>query len=165
MRPASIIVTLAAALSTTRAGPAQSPEIASKVDRALTLKRLQGKWTPDLLVTQHGAEAYPLSGRALLFDGARFARIEGKRVVASGTFSIDDGFLRLAVENRSPWDLEIADNGANPRYAFKVEGDVLTLCYSINGKGGADDLTAGEGRQVVVYRRPPADARTPARDR
>jgi hypothetical protein len=155
----SILSVLALSLFTTSAATAQTPEIIEKVERELALQRLQGVWVPDLLITPHGAEAYPLAGRALFFDGSAFGRVEGKRAIASGTFKVEDGFLRLAVTDKSPWDLEGADIRAKLQYAFKVDGDLLTLCYSVGDKGKPDDLSPGEGRQVVVYKRQRTDAR------
>jgi hypothetical protein len=153
---------LALSLFTTSAATAQAPEVIAKVERELALKRLQGVWVPDLLITPHGAEAYPLAGRALFFDGSAFGRVEGKRTVASGTFKVEGGFLRLAVTEKSPWDLEGADLRAKLQYAFKVDGDLLTLCYSVGDKGRSDDLSPGEGRQVVVYKRQRTDAKATA---
>jgi RNA polymerase sigma factor (sigma-70 family) len=132
---------------------AQTTEIQKTVQENLDLKRLQGTWTPHLLVTTEGAEDYPLAGRALYFHGSEFVRMEGKRTVASGTFKVEEGYLRLTVKDRTPWDLEAPEIKDKTQYAFKLEGDVLTLCYSTNNKGRAGDLTPGAGRQVVVYRR------------
>ena len=141
-------------LLTTSGANAQTAEMIEKVERQQTLKRLQGVWVPDLLMTPQGAEAYPLGGRMLAFvEGDQFLRYEGKRNVASGTFKVEDGFLRLTVEDRNPWDLEAPDARQKVQFAFKVEGDVLTLCYSVGDKGKAGDLVPGEGRQVVVYKR------------
>jgi hypothetical protein len=155
MRVRSVPTILALTFSLTIASTAnsQTPEIIDKVERELTLKRLQGTWVPDLLVTTEGAEVYPLAGRALYLTGGEFARFEGKRNAASGTFKVEEGFLRLTVTDRTPWDLEAAASQEKAQYAFKVEGDLLTLCYSAGGKGKAGDLTPGEGRQVVVYKR------------
>jgi hypothetical protein len=163
MRAKTILPVLALALFASSDASAQSPEINAKVKRTLTLKRLQGVWVPDLLITKTGAEAYPLAGRTLVLDGSAFARFEGKRNVASGTFKYEDGFLRLAVEDRSPWDLESGDTPAKVQYAFKVDGDLRTLCFSVGDKGKADDLSPGEGRQVVVYKRQGADAKVTPR--
>lgn len=150
----TILTTMALVLFTTTGANAQTAEMIEKVERELTLKRLQGVWVPDLLVTAQGAEAYPLSGRTLAFlEDNQFARFEGKRNVASGTFKYEDGFLRLTIEDRNPWDLEAADTKQKLQYAFRVGGDLLTLCYSVGDKGKADDLTPGEGRVVVVYKR------------
>jgi hypothetical protein len=132
---------------------AQTAEIQQKVERQLQVKKLQGAWVPYLLVTTQGAEAYPLTGRALHFDRSEFTRIEGKRVVVSGSFEIAEGFLRLTVKDRKPWDLEAGEAKGKTQYAFKITGDILTLCYSVGNKGKAGDLTPGTGRQVVVYKR------------
>jgi hypothetical protein len=137
-------------------GPAiaQTPEVVDKTEKLLAQKRLKGVWVPDLLMTTKGAEAYPLGGRTLSFlENDRFARFEGKRNVASGTYQLEDGYLRLTAEDRRPWDLESSDLKAKTQYAFKVDGDVLTLCYSVGDKGKADDLAPGDGRLVVVYKR------------
>lgn len=152
----------ALALALAAAGPAaaQSPEVIDRVERELTVKRLQGAWVPDLLFTPEGAEPYPLAGRALYFDKDNFVRLEGKKVVAQGTFRAEaGGLLRLTVTAAQPWDLESGGGPAKgeQRYAFKVDGDVLTLCFVAGNKAKAGDLTPGEGRQVVVYRRPPDD--------
>ena len=45
------------------------------------------------------------------------------------------------------------------QYAFKVDGDVMTLCYTLRDKGKADDFTPGKGKQVVVYRRYESDGK------
>jgi hypothetical protein len=132
---------------------AQTPEVQKKVEEGLELQRLQGTWAPHLLVTTQGAEDYPLAGRGLYFHGSEFIRTEGKRSIAAGSFKVEEGYLRLTVKDRSPWDLEAGEIKEKAQYAFKVEGDLLTLCYSTGNKGRAGDLTAGEGRQVVVYRR------------
>jgi RNA polymerase sigma factor (sigma-70 family) len=132
---------------------AQSREVQQKVETNLELQRLQGVWVPQLLLTTKGAEAYPLAGRALYFHGSEFVRIEGRHTVASGSFRVEDGYLRLQVKDHTPWDLEAADIRESTQYAFRVEGDQLTLCYSIGNKGKAGDLTPGKGRLVVVYRR------------
>ncbi|AWM35881.1 hypothetical protein GobsT_63880 [Gemmata obscuriglobus] len=162
MNARSILAVLALLLLISSEANAQTAEAIEKIDRQLTLKRLEGIWVPDLLMTPQGAEAYPLAGRSLaLLDGDKFIRLEGKRNVASGTFKVEDGFLRLTVEDRNPWDLETSDTKQKVQYAFKVEGDVLTLCYSVGDKGKAGDLSPGEGRQVVVYKR----QRDGARDR
>ncbi len=153
MRERCLSSALMAVLLISSTVSAQTPEMIAKVDGVLTQKRLQGAWVPDLLMTTKGAEAYPLSGRALVFDGTVFARVEGKRTVASGSWKIEEGFLRLTVEERNRWDLEAAETPAKLQYAFKVEGDVLTLCYSAGDKGKPDDLSPGKGRQVVVYKR------------
>ncbi len=50
-----------------------------------------------------------------------------------------------------------------PPSLVEVDGDVLTLCYSVGDKGKAGDLTLGEGRQVVVYKRQTAP--TPRQNR
>lgn len=135
-------------------GHAQSADAVGKVEQLLTLKRLEGTWVPDVLLTPQGAESYPLSGRSLSFvDGKQFVRWEGKRKVALGTFAIEEGFLRLTTRERNPWDLETSAPKEKVQYAFKVEGDVLTLCYTVGDKGKADDLRPGEGRQVIVYKR------------
>jgi len=42
--------------------------------------------------------------------------------------------------------------------AYKIDGDVLTLSYSVGNVGKAGDLTPGENKQVVVYKRQRADA-------
>jgi hypothetical protein len=139
---------------------AQTPEIQKNLENNLALKRLQGVWLPQLLLTTKGAEAYPLAGRALCFQGSEFIRIEGKRTVASGSFKVEDGYLRLTVKDRTPWDLEAPAIPQNTQYAFRVEGDQLTLCYSIGNKGKAGDLTPGKGRLVVVYRRQAKPAET-----
>jgi hypothetical protein len=127
--------------------------VVDQVEQSLAKKRLQGTWVPDLLVTKQGAEAYPLSGRLLSFDESQFARFEGRRCVAIGAFKIEDGFLRLEATERSPWDLEAGTPRDKTQYAFKVEGDLLTLCFSADNKGKAGDLLPGESRQVVVYKR------------
>lgn len=138
---------------------AQTLDIQQKIETELALKRLQGIWVPDLLLTTEGAEAYPLAGRALYLDAGSFARIEGKRTVATGTFTVEHGYLRLNIKDRSPWDLEAADVKDRVQYAFKVEGDLLTVCYSVDNKGKAGDLTPGVGRQVVLYKRQRTDGR------
>ena len=154
MRARVVPAVLALPLLAAPQAGAQTPEMIERVERQLTLKRLEGVWVPDLLVTTQGAEAYPLGGRMLgLLEGNQFVRFEGRRNVAGGTFKVEDGFLRLTVEDRTPWDLEAPDVRPKTQYAFKVEGDVLTLCYSVGDKGKADDLSPGEGRQVVVYKR------------
>ena len=89
-------------------GTAQTADIIRKVQDELELKRLHGAWVPDLLITDDGAKAYPLTGRMLVFsEGNAFGRYEGMKNVASGTFKIEDSFLRLTVENRTPWMLSI----------------------------------------------------------
>ena len=141
-------------LLTASGANAQTAEMIEEVKRKLTVKRLHGVWVPDLLVTAQGAEAYPLAGRRLaLTEAGHFIRSEGVRTVASGTFAVEDWFLRLTIESRTPWDLEALEARERVQYAFRVEGDLLTLCYSVGDKGKADDLTPGEGRQVVVYKR------------
>jgi hypothetical protein len=121
--------------------------VIEKLDRQLTLKRLEGVWVPDLLVTTRGAEPYPFGVRSLaLLDGGVFARTEGKGAVSSGTFKVEDGFLRLSVEERALTDLEAPAPRPKLQYAFRVEGDVLTLSYSLGDGGKAGDLTPGEGR-------------------
>jgi hypothetical protein len=45
------------------------------------------------------------------------------------------------------------------RYGFKVEGDLLTLCYTTADSATPNDLKPGEGRKVVVYRRQRFDSR------
>ena len=155
---AKVVPAALALLLPTAPANAQTPEMIEKVERQLTLKRLEGVWVPDLLVTPQGAEAYPLGGRSLAFlDGNQFIRIEGRRRVAGGTFKVEDGFLRLSVEDRTPWDLEAPGVREKVQYAFQVEGDLLTLCYTVGDKGKAGDLSPGEGRQVVVYKRQKAD--------
>ena len=136
---------------------AQSPAVIERVERELTLKRLQGIWIPDLLVTKEGAESYPLKGRRLYFAGTDFARIEGNRTIAMGSFKAEDGILQLKVSDPTPWDLEAADSKDQVTFAYRVESDLLTLCFSADGKVKAGDLTPGAGRQVVVYKRQPAD--------
>jgi hypothetical protein len=141
---------------------AQSADVIRKVQDELELKRLHGAWVPDLLITDDGARAYPLSGRLLVFsDGNFFGRYEGlkRNPVASGTFKIEDSFLRLTVDNRTPWDLETGGVKTKVQYAFKVDGDVMTLCYTLRDKGKAGDLTPGKGKQVVVYRRYESDGK------
>jgi len=141
--------------SSVPAAPAQSPEVIEKVTKALAIKQFQGYWVPELLVTKDGAEKYPLGGRALFFDGLNFVRVEGKRWVESGTFKVDQGILRLSVTHRSRWDLEAAepktDSKESIQYSFKVDDDVLTLCYSLDNKPKIGDLTPSEQRQVIVY--------------
>lgn len=159
MRTGTAAIALGVSLLAASAAAAQTPEVVSKIERELALKRLQGTWVPDLLFTAQGAAAYPHAGRALIFDGDTFTRVEGKRAVADGRFKVEDGFLRLAVENSAPWDLEAGDARTKLRYAFKVDGDLLTLCYTVGDKGKADDLTPGDGRQVVVYKRQRPDAK------
>jgi RNA polymerase sigma factor (sigma-70 family) len=144
-----IAVSLAFGLATL----GQMPAVVDDVERELATKRLQGAWAPDLLLTARGAETYPLTGRALIFTNDRFVRLEGKRTVSSGTFRVQDGFLRLNVTERSPWDLEAAAARGKSQYTFKIDGDVLTLCYAVGDSAKADDLTPGEGRLVVVYKR------------
>jgi uncharacterized protein (TIGR03067 family) len=162
MRISAVITALVCAASVVNA---QDAEVVNKIELELTLKRLQGAWVPDMLVTSNGAEKYPLSGRGLVFNGATFARTEGKHTVATGTFKIEGGYLRLAVDSRAPWDLESSDNRAKIQYAFKVDADLLTVCYSTDDKGKPNDLTPGAGRHVVVYKRQTTDAKAPVRGR
>jgi hypothetical protein len=151
------VLAFALPLVVSASATAQTPDVIAKVEKEMALKRLQGTWVPDLLITTEGAEAYPLTGRYLGFDGGQFYRFEGRRSVATGTFTVEDGFLRLVSTESNPWDLEGAAIRGKSQYAFRIEGDVLTLCYSVGDKGKAGDLTPGEGRQVVVYRRQRAD--------
>jgi hypothetical protein len=166
----SMILAINVALVVGPEAPAQSPEMIEKVVRELTLKRLEGAWVPDLLVTSEGAEKYPLAGRILCFgrsedvaqgDGkgkdasGSFSRFEGNRHVDSGSFKVQDGYLRLTVKDRNPWDLEAGEAKDKLQYAYKVDDDVLTLCYTVGNKGKVDDLAPGKGKQVVIYRRRP----------
>jgi hypothetical protein len=150
---------LALALEGTQSLIAQTPDIQEKIAEDLAFKRLNGFWVPELLLTTEGAEAYPLKGRLLWLDRGTFARMEGKRTVASGSYKVEQGYLRLTVEDRSAWDLEAGEIKDKLQYAFKIDGDLLTLCYSVGNKGKAGDLTPGEGRTVVVYKRQRADGR------
>lgn len=137
---------------------AQTADIQQKIETDLAFKRLQGIWVPDLLLTTEGAEAYPLVGRALSFDGSTFLRREGKRTVAIGSFKIEPGYLRLTIKERRPWDLESTPTEETMPYAFKIDGDLLTLSYSIDNKGKPGDLTPGEDKMVVVYKRQRTDS-------
>lgn len=150
-----LLPTLALALFVGGSVAGQTPEVVAQVERDLAAKRLQGTWVPDVLVTAEGAEAYPLAGRSLGFDGGRFARHEGRRCVALGTFEIDGGVLRLTVAEARPWDPEAAPGRERAEYAFRVEGDRLTLCHATTGGVKAGDLSPGAGRLVVVYKRQP----------
>lgn len=136
---------------------AQSPEAIEKATRELAIKQFQGYWAPELLITKEGAEKYPLGGRTLLFDGANFCRVEGKRWVEFGTFKIDQGILLLSVTHRNRWDIEAAgpksDLKDSIQYSFKVDDDVLTLCCSLDNKARVGDLMPSEQRQVIVYYR------------
>ncbi len=166
----SVIVAFAFILGGVSPANAQSEETIKKVERMLAIKQLKGTWIPDLLMTTKGAEKYPLAGRAIYFDvdenqrgdgkdqvSGEFARREGNRVVASGKFKIEDGFLKLTVEDSSPWDLEAGKTSQKLQYAYRIDGDVLTLCYSPGNKGKAKDLMPGKGKQIVVYRRESPD--------
>jgi uncharacterized protein (TIGR03067 family) len=130
-----------------------------KFERAIEHKRLQGIWLPKYLVTENGVEPYPLQGRALAFMDSNFLRSEGQRIVLAGTFRIDPfkRALDLIVESRDPWDVETVAAGQKPpdkfECAYRVTGDLLTVCYDAAGKGRPGDLKTGPGRTVVVYER------------
>jgi hypothetical protein len=153
MRTRTLLAALAIAVVSASAARAQTAEIVAKIDTDLNTKRLQGEWVPDLQLRAHGARAYPFTGRMLVFDNGTFTRFEAKQAVAMGKYKIEEGFLRLAVESSSPWDLESPEPRKNLQYAFHVEGDVLTLCYTVGDKGTANDLTPGDRKHVVVYKR------------
>jgi hypothetical protein len=153
MRTRMLVAVVAVSLFGASGAFAQTAEVVRQIDQDLNLKRLKGTWLPELRITKSGAEQYPNANKAIVFDGETFTRFEARQAVAMGKFKIEDGFLRLSVESSSPWDLEATDTRKAVQYAFKVDGDVLTLCYTVGDKGKADDLTPGEGRQVVVYKR------------
>jgi hypothetical protein len=141
---------------------AQTLEIQQKVEKDLELKKLQGVWVPKLLVTRRGVEEYPLKGRVLLFQKNHFVRMEGARPVLLGTFGVEPSSvawqLDLMVIARDPWDFETADAPSpKPKLkfecAYRVAGDLLTVSYDVKGIGRPTDLTAGDGRYVVVYER------------
>ncbi len=143
---------------------AQTPEIAEKIERDLTQRRLQGAWLPDMIITTEGAQKYPIMGRSLVFNGTTVARLEGNHIIEAGNFKFDDGFLRLTISDRNPWDVEWNVVRDKVQYAYKVDGDLLTLCYTVGNKGKAGDLTPGDGRTVVVYKRQVAENK-PAKKR
>jgi uncharacterized protein (TIGR03067 family) len=126
--------------------------------RILDQTRLQGEWLPKYLLTTNGIEPYPLKGRTLDFTDNGFTQTEGRRRVQTGTFSLDPSSrgLDLVVEQHDAWDV-----GATPqkptvpqtlRCGYRVNGDLLTVCYTAD-KTRPSDLTPGAGRTVVVYER------------
>ena len=158
MRPKFFLAIVALACFGLPSGDAQDPTVIEKLGRELSRKRLQGYWVPDLIVTAEGAERYPLAGRGLFFENGDFTKVEGNRTVASGSFKVEDGYLRLTVKESCAWDLEAAPVRDKVQYAIRIDGDLLTLCYSVGDKGRAHDLAPGEGRMVVVYKLKPLEA-------
>jgi hypothetical protein len=173
---------------------AQTLEIEQNIEKTLELKKLQGVWVPKFLITTRGLEEYPVQGRVLVFQQNDFVRMEGARVVMTGTFGINPSTevwqLDLIVTGRKAWDFEFVtaedaitidffppglavvvrapsplhtrkvepvEPVQNPkeRYAcaYRVVGDLLTICYDLTGKGRPADLRPGEGRFVLVYQR------------
>jgi 4a-hydroxytetrahydrobiopterin dehydratase len=109
---------------------------------------------PDLLLTQQGAEVYPLTGRALVFHGSDFIRAEAKRAVASGTFRAEPGgLLRLTITDvqltvrltRDMWQLE-------PRHI-----ELARAVSAVAGQHGAvADRAAVQEMQLAVSAKPDA---------
>ncbi len=140
---------------------AQTPEAIAKVEYDLAMKRLQGVWIPDSLITADGLQVYPVKGRALVFSQNEFARLDGNKVVQGGKFALfpaDPGVIDFNITDRDDWDLERAT--ATPdkplkkqKAVFKIDGDVLTVAYPVPGRNRPDDLRAAPHRQVVVYKR------------
>ncbi|VTS07508.1 hypothetical protein [Tuwongella immobilis] len=153
MRSTIGLLVAALVLTPTSWAVAQTPDVVTRVESELAQKRLQGVWIPQWLVTKPGVGAYPLSGRALIFERDTVIRTEGKRTVASGTFSIESGLLRLHFVDRQPWDLEHGPIRSKLNYSFKIDGDLLTLCLAADDKLKPTDCAPGEGRQVVIYQR------------
>ncbi len=138
---------------------AQTPEMIEKVEKGLELKRLEGAWIPKYLVTSDGLEYYPVQGRALVFTDKTFARIEGQKLVHSGSFkiSLKERHLDFTVEETKSWDVEKFTEEPKVPFTlnctYRVTGDLLTICQTGVGKKHPDDLKPGEGRTVVVYER------------
>jgi uncharacterized protein (TIGR03067 family) len=156
IRIAAVALLVPLASGTRAAG---QPVDMDKFERAIEHKRLQGMWLPKYLVTEDGVEPYPLQGRAMAFMASNFLRSEGQRIVLAGTFRVDPSkrHLDLIVESRDPWDVETVPAGQKPpdkfKCAYRVAGDLLTVCYDATGKGRPGDLKPGPGRTVVAYER------------
>lgn len=159
MRQAGVVCAMI--LFTASAVTAQTPNIVDKVEYDLSMKRLQGIWIPEFLITDAGLEAYPLKSRMLYISETDFARFDGGKNVQSGKFALfmgEGNAIDFQITDRLEWDLEranaIPDKPLKKQKAlFKVEGDILTIAYPAPGRGRPDDLRAAAHRQVIVYKR------------
>lgn len=153
---------LVLSLATVSAANAQNPAIVGRLDLDLNLKRLQGTWIPEFLVTDKGLEAYPLKGRSLIVSQNGFARFDGGKNVQSGTIALfpgDGASIDFIINDRLEWDFESATHTPDKllrrhKALFKIDGDLLTIAYPVPGRNRPDDLKAGPHRQVVVYKHP-----------
>lgn len=159
MRMTGAFLTLIITAAST--GFSQTPGIVARVDNELNLKRLQGTWVPEFLITDAGLEAYPLKGRSMIIADLAFARFDGTKNVQSGslTFYIGDGAsIDFVINDRLDWDFERLNHTPDKvlrrqKALFKIEGDVLTIAYPVPGRNRPDDLKAASHRQVIVYKR------------
>jgi uncharacterized protein (TIGR03067 family) len=125
---------------------------AAAADPADDVKRLQGTWRP--VKAAVGDSLLPpetLAHIELAIDGSRYVATVGESV-DKGSFKIDP--------SKSPKSMDLvaadgATSGKTTLAVYELEGDTLTICYSLDEGVRPTELKTGGSMQrvLVTYRR------------
>lgn len=115
-------------------------------------KGVEGNWVPTEMYQsgQRLADAY-LTVTKLALDGGKYRLTVGAKK-ATGTYKLD------AKTDPKAIDIKIEEgDGKGEAYLglYKLDGDTLTICHTLNGKARPAKLesTAENGAILVVYKR------------
>ncbi len=141
-------------------GFAPAPFLAQKPTSVeADLKALEGEWEQVSEAVDGGAPMpppYPISD---VFAGGRLATTHGGEVASRWRVTLSPTATPKAMDILG----ESPDNfhGLLIRLVYRIEGDMLTVCYRPN-KPRPSGFEPGEGVRVVIYKRKKAKPRSPA---